>query len=139
MPGARPPAPVRGNSLYLLTYSTFGGARVFDDGDALRLVCTRFLRTAGQEGVEIVAYGFTPDEAHLMVEGPAGASALAAAAWKSSASIYRARTSRLLWQRNVVTRMLADAAEARTAARHVFDMPHHGSFAWDRLTIILNS
>jgi len=138
MHGAPLPRPARDPHRYVLTYATFGRTPVFDDPEAIRLVRTQFLKAASRHGVEIVAYGFLPEHAHVMAEGAGDARALVAALRHHSASSYRARTGRTLWQRGLVMRGLDDADAARASARGLLEMPHSGSFAWDRLALLLN-
>ncbi len=124
--------------LACLTYTTFEHAPYFVDSRARGIVRTQFLRASIENRSEILAYGFAPDIAQVLIETEA-VDAFVTASRIYSARVFRIRTSKWLWDREATASRVADPRAAAASARGVLAMPASGSFAWDRLEWILSA
>jgi hypothetical protein len=124
--------------LACLTYTTFEHAPYFTDARARGIVRTQFLRASIENRSEILAYGFAPDIAQVLIETEA-ADAFVRASRIYAARVFRIRTSMRLWDREAKASRFPNPRAAAESVRGVLALPASGSFAWDRLECILSA
>ena len=111
---------------YSLTFCTMQRQRLFVTPPVVDLVLEQFLRGAGEEKFEILAYCFMPDHVHLLVAGIAetsDAKGFIARAKQYSGFYYKKQHKRRLWQRYGFERVLRSDEATLAVARYIFENP----------------
>jgi putative transposase len=96
---------------YFLTFCTFERRRLLIETDRVELVMLHIRRTAGEQGMAVLAYCCMPDHLHLLVEGQSEDSdcrRFIARAKQFSGFYFKRTFGGPLWQRYGYERTLRD-------------------------------
>ena len=124
--------PYTGRQRYSLTYCTDWKRKWFENGEAVQLVLSQFLRVATNEGFAVLVYCFMPDHVHLLVEGlreDSDARKFITKSKQCSAHAYAASFGARLWQPFGFEHVLRDDEKLQVAARYIIENPVRAGLA----------
>jgi putative transposase len=137
---------------YFLTFCCEDRYRAFEDGAAVRLAWSQFLRVVEKERFAIIICCFMPDHAHLLVEGledDSDLKAFVSRAKQLSGHAFSQENDRRLWQRYCYEHVLRDQERTQEViayilenpvraklAETVYDYPHVMSTVYERKELI---
>jgi putative transposase len=125
-PRRLPGFPYVGCHRYFLTTCTYQRHPTFRDHDAATKTIAQFLETAKAEQIEVLAYCFMPDHAHLLVEGLAAFAdfrRFVKNAKQQSGAAYALTAKRRLWQKGYHDHVLREDEDPREIARYIIANP----------------
>src|SRR6476646_9945579 len=127
----KPPPRIRGFEYlgfyrYFLTICTFNRIHAFDREPTVRMATMQLSRTADERGIEVIAYCFMPDHAHVLMQGK-----YASADFREFVRLFKRRSSyewkrthrTMLWQRSYFEHVLRDDEDTIAVARYILENP----------------